>query len=994
MSFTAPVNDGGSTITSYTVTSSPGSLQATGSSSPITVTGLTNGTAYTFTVEATNSAGGSPTSTTSPSVTPVAPVTVPDAPTNIVAVVGNGEATVSFTAPTNDGGATITSYTVTSSPGGLTATGSSSPITVTGLTNGTAYTFTVTATNSAGGSPTSITSPSVTPVAPVTIPDAPTNIVAVVGNSEATVSFTAPTNDGGATITSYTVTSSPGGLTATGSSSPITVTGLTNGTAYTFTVTATNSAGGSPTSPTSPSVTPVAPVTVPDAPTNIVAVIGNSEATVSFTAPTNNGGATITSYTVTSNPGGLTATGSSSPITITGLINGTAYTFSVTASNTAGSSASSTASSSVTPVAPTTTTSPSDITYDPSIPPNSFVWGINSASITRSSICVDSQQNVYTIGSCPNVGAVIYNYTQINGSTIEQSEYGRIGSETTTFCRSPLLLIKYNSSGQVQWVQMINQNVTSTDFAILNYRLFADKNDNIIFTCAIGYLNGTISTLRTLYIQQQTGKDASNYLTFNIVGSFTVQGSYDGLIVKYDSSGTPLWMTKLANGSVTTQENITDVVTDSSSNIYICGTFGGPTATSVTMNTMTLYNSVPVPGTNTLITPTEFGQMQCPAPLIAAGFIIKYNSDGQVQWVHMLLGTNTATPSNKYSALCQNMLIDKLDNIIVRGYYQTMASTPLTNPIQTLNTTTTTLNFTQSLYLFDSVIPGTPNKIQFNLFGQIPFIGTNTSVFMKITPTGSVEWVNAQDTTGTSTIFKTYAVDSSNNFYYGFQQGASTPSIYSYVSGLLANSVINIQPTGAKIATTATNNSFNICKMNTNGTMIGLARLYSPFSGFNVNSCILTCSQMDEIVVSGNYNHTSTTISERSMYITNFVNAVNNQFNPTTSLYGILPIAKDQDVFLLKYSPTGQGAWAITLNTGPTFTTLLNDFTYAMVVKGQYVYIEVRYGSLPLRLQTFTGIDANSNIQQAGSIVMNFIDPATSGITGMTINTALLKYSL
>src|SRR6185369_16421750 len=54
VSFTAPASNGGSAITGYTITSSPGSITATGSSSPITVTGLTNGTSYTFTVKATN----------------------------------------------------------------------------------------------------------------------------------------------------------------------------------------------------------------------------------------------------------------------------------------------------------------------------------------------------------------------------------------------------------------------------------------------------------------------------------------------------------------------------------------------------------------------------------------------------------------------------------------------------------------------------------------------------------------------------------------------------------------------------------------------------------------------------------------------------------------------------------------------------------------------------------------------------------------------------
>ncbi|WP_193752879.1 Ig-like domain-containing protein, partial [Aureimonas ureilytica] len=57
VTFTPPASNGGAAITSYTVTSTPGGLAATGASSPITVAGLTNGTSYTFTVTATNSAG-------------------------------------------------------------------------------------------------------------------------------------------------------------------------------------------------------------------------------------------------------------------------------------------------------------------------------------------------------------------------------------------------------------------------------------------------------------------------------------------------------------------------------------------------------------------------------------------------------------------------------------------------------------------------------------------------------------------------------------------------------------------------------------------------------------------------------------------------------------------------------------------------------------------------------------------------------------------------
>jgi len=74
VAFTAPTNYGGSAITGFTVTSSPGGITATGTSSPITVTGLTNGTAYTFTVTATNAIGTSVASAASNSVTLIAVV--------------------------------------------------------------------------------------------------------------------------------------------------------------------------------------------------------------------------------------------------------------------------------------------------------------------------------------------------------------------------------------------------------------------------------------------------------------------------------------------------------------------------------------------------------------------------------------------------------------------------------------------------------------------------------------------------------------------------------------------------------------------------------------------------------------------------------------------------------------------------------------------------------------------------------------------------------
>lgn len=184
VSFTAPATSK-LPITSYTVTSSPGSFTASGASSPLTVTGLQSNTAYTYTVTATSAAGTSSASSASSSVTAT---TVPQAPTIGTPTAGADTTTqvsVPFTSNAT-GGSSITSYTVTSSPGNVTGTGASSPVTVSGLSSSTAYTFTVTATNANGTSAASSSSSSITTAAPTSFESIAT---LTPGGSASTVTF-------------------------------------------------------------------------------------------------------------------------------------------------------------------------------------------------------------------------------------------------------------------------------------------------------------------------------------------------------------------------------------------------------------------------------------------------------------------------------------------------------------------------------------------------------------------------------------------------------------------------------------------------------------------------------------------------------------------------------------------------------------------------------------------------------------------------------------
>jgi len=260
VAFTAPSFVGGAAVAGYEVvaTSSAGVVTKPdcGTSTPCTITGLTNGSSYTVTIAALNAAGVGPSSTVSPAITPAG---IPHAVSGLTTAPGNGELVVSWAPVDTAGlaGGTFTRYDISirvrgdSWSSALTPDGTNnlgiqatSSYTFTGLVNGTSYDVQIVAITTANS--TALSSNTATALGvPSTVPDAPTALaVASTSATSAVASWSAPVDDGGAAITAYAVNMACTFVTATDTF--CTISGLAAGSLVTVSVGATNLMGTGP----------------------------------------------------------------------------------------------------------------------------------------------------------------------------------------------------------------------------------------------------------------------------------------------------------------------------------------------------------------------------------------------------------------------------------------------------------------------------------------------------------------------------------------------------------------------------------------------------------------------------------------------------------------------------------------------------------------------------------------------------------------------------
>lgn len=345
LSWPVPHTDG-SAPSSYDVVISPGGTKQTVGSPAATFSGLTNGTAYTFTVDATNKAGTSQPSAASAPVTPAGLPGTPSTP-KASTTPDAQTAVATWTAPASNG-SPITSYSLEVFDNGalrqtITEKDTSNLTATVPATNGDSYAFAVSATNAVGATPYS---PRSNVVKASGRPTKVGTVTATAGDGSASLAFSAPADNGSA-ITSYTVTLSTGG-TRTFTTAGGTVSGLTNGQSYSFTASACNANGCGAASANSSAVTPY---TTPDAP-SVDSSVDTYVITWKWNQPPDNG-RPVTGYTYYLD-GAAGAPTSATSFTKT-FACGETHKFRVTATNAAGAGPSSSTASATTAACPPVT---------------------------------------------------------------------------------------------------------------------------------------------------------------------------------------------------------------------------------------------------------------------------------------------------------------------------------------------------------------------------------------------------------------------------------------------------------------------------------------------------------------------------------------------------------------------------------------------------------------------------------------------------------------
>lgn len=219
-----------------------------------------------------------------------------------------------------------------------------------------------------------------------------------------------------------------------------------------------------------------------------------------------------------------------------------------------------------------------------------FVWANQSGDYSDdlSFSSIDNQGNVFSTGRY--AGTVDFDPgTGIGNLTSPGSYYG-------------IFVRKLDSNGNFMWVHGFNGSINSEGTSIST-----DQNGDVIIT---GFFQGTIDF-------------DPGVTVFNL----TSNGGTDGFILKLSNSGGFIWAKQVASTSLSADESLSSVTTDSQNNIYAIG-FGSSNINNIDLD----------PGTGTYFLSNSYGS-----------YLLRLNQSGTFDWA---ISPESSVPSN-YVTLCQ-----------------------------------------------------------------------------------------------------------------------------------------------------------------------------------------------------------------------------------------------------------------------------------------------------------------------------------------------------
>jgi titin len=355
LSWTAPLNDGGSPVAGYRVYRSVAGgapvlvADITGAARSFTDSGLPDGATRSYTLTARNAAGEGVASAAATATT----FSRPSVPQTLSAAAGVGQVSLQWTPPTSDGGSAISGYRVYAGPSAADLTpltdlpSTARSFVESGLAEASSRTYAVTALNVAGESARSTVASTTTFARPA----APQGVTAAAGpaNGGVTVQWSTPASDGGTAVTNYRILRGTSGADMTvlatvgNAARSFSDSGLPEGATRVYAVLAVNAVGDGVHSDLLAVTTFSRPIT-PDG-FAVSAGPNNGELTLHWLAPASNGGRPVTGYRIYrgTTDGNLTllrtADAAATSATDTALPEGATRFYAITAVNAVGESA-------------------------------------------------------------------------------------------------------------------------------------------------------------------------------------------------------------------------------------------------------------------------------------------------------------------------------------------------------------------------------------------------------------------------------------------------------------------------------------------------------------------------------------------------------------------------------------------------------------------------------------------------------------------------------